>query len=237
MIKKHIPNLLTSGNLFCGCIAIVEAFNGNLHISAYLVGLAAIFDFLDGFAARLLKVQSPMGKELDSLADMVSFGLLPGIIVYHLLLNLGDVLPNQYFAYVAFLIPIFSALRLANFNIDTRQSDSFIGVPTPAVTLLIASFPLICLEASSQACLLINNIYFLTGITVLMSYLLVAELPLFALKFKDFTFQNNKIRYIFIGVSVLLLVILHYVALPIIIFLYILISIISNLMNSKKVVK
>src|SRR5687767_11262435 len=159
MIKKSIPNFITCLNLLCGCIGIVFAFEGNLIWSAYMVGIAAVLDFLDGFAARMLKVYSDMGKQLDSLADMVTFGMLPGVVMYHLIyfslengsvsLDLSDSrLPGQhltvnpytaYLPYFAFLIPVFSAIRLARFNLDSRQSDSFIGLPTPANAIFIVS--------------------------------------------------------------------------------------------------
>ena len=148
-IKQYIPNTITCCNLLCGCLAIVKAFDGDLVMSAYLVGLAAIFDFFDGFAARLLRVVSPIGKDLDSLADMVTFGVVPGVMMYKLLgmgienYNLGNNHIPLSVSLIAFMITIFSAVRLAIFNNDTRQTSSFIGVPTPAVAIFICSIPLI----------------------------------------------------------------------------------------------
>jgi CDP-diacylglycerol--serine O-phosphatidyltransferase len=245
-IKKHIPNALTCGNLFCGCLAIVFAFEGNLVVSAYLVGLAAVLDFFDGFVARLLNVGGELGKQLDSLADMVTFGVVPAVVMYHLLaqafwgthMDYQDCQPEtmasvnyySYFAYTPFLIAVFSALRLAKFNIDTRQTTSFIGVPTPANAILICSLPLILEQKTGLACWILNP-YLLVLLTLLMSFLLVAELPLFALKFKNFGWVDNKIRYLFLIVSVLLLVLLQFLAIPFIIFLYIILSIVNNFLS------
>lgn len=290
MIRKNIPNAITCGNLLCGCLAITSAFNGNLIWAAYLVGIAAVLDFLDGFVARLLKVHSEIGKQLDSLADMVTFGVVPGVIMFHLLnyglfihalsrakgVHITEIVNNSggeellskleylsWLPYIAFLIPIFSALRLAKFNIDTRQSDSFIGVPTPANTILIASFPLIlgagnydlksffmlfttvpgigeyAAAGLSQGSLplvsaILLNPWFLIGITILMSFLLVAELPLFALKFKHFKWKGNEIRFIFLILSAVLLILFKFVAIPFIIFLYVILSVINNIGKKKK---
>lgn len=263
-IKKHIPNSITCGNLLCGCLAITAAFNGSLVLSAYFVGLAAVLDFFDGFTARLLNVHSEIGKQLDSLADMVTFGVVPGIIVFkmillslvgsdiHLAHNLYKGLLNMEISVfreasqhgitnfsvlilpvIAFIIPIFSALRLAKFNIDTRQTNSFIGVPTPANAVLICSLPLI---ADSQPFLmgtdlrpLLYNIYFLGGLAIVMSFLLVAEIPLFALKFKNFGWADNKIRYSFLLTSLILLFLFKFIAIPFIIFLYIILSVVNTI--------
>lgn len=246
-IKKHIPNAITCGNLFCGCLAIVAAFKGNLVMTAYLVGIAAVLDFFDGFVARLLKVGGEMGKQLDSLADMVTFGVVPGVIMFQLLnpninISIHDTSfvfeRHPYIHYLGFLITIFSAIRLAKFNIDTRQSDSFIGVPTPANSILICSLPLIMnfqpMVLGINGILLLYNTYVLIGLTLLMSYLLVAELPLFALKFKNFGWSDNKIRYSFLIISVILLILFQFIAIPFIIFLYIVLSVISNLMNKNQ---
>ncbi len=143
-VKKHVPNAITCANLFSGCVGIVFAFQGELIIAAYAVLLAAIFDFFDGFASRVLQSFSGIGKELDSLADMVSFGVLPSVILYQLFLQAPQIdQVSPYLNFIAFLIPVFSALRLAKFNTDTRQAEIFIGLPTPANGMLIGSFPLI----------------------------------------------------------------------------------------------
>ncbi len=254
-MKKHIPNFLTCCNLFFGCIGIIFSFKNSidnpikdsLDIAAYCIGIAAIFDFLDGFVARLLKVSSPIGKELDSLADCVTFGILPAFILYQLLILASTEKANQllldgqiptftdlYLPYIALIIAIFSALRLAKFNVDTRQSESFIGVPTPANAILIGSIPLILLQNPTYSSIILNPIL-LSVLAVVMSLLLVSELPLFALKFKSFTFKGNEIRYIFLLSSVLLLVFLQYLGIPLIILLYVLLSVISNMVSVKVV--
>lgn len=232
-IKKHIPNIITCGNLFCGCLAIVSALHGNLIQASYLVGLAALLDFFDGFAARLLHVHSEIGKQLDSLADMVTFGVVPGIVIFSLLsasANQPDFPLPQHIIYIAFLIPIFSALRLAKFNIDTRQSDSFIGIPTPASSMMVCSLPLIQ-EFQPQigninTLIIINTPYFLIGLTLLLCYLMVAELPLFALKFKDFSWANNQLRYSFLIISLIMLIVFKFIALPISLLLYVVLSVV-----------
>ncbi len=234
--KKNIPNIITCGNLFCGCLAIVNAFNGNLIYAAYLVGIAAILDFFDGFVARLLKVHSEIGKQLDSLADMVTFGVVPGIVLFMMMSNAIDYhhlyTLNYRLSYVAFLIPIFSAIRLAKFNTDSRQNDSFIGVPTPASSILICSLPLIekfqPQIGNYNMIEFIENPWFLLGLTILLSYLMVAEIPLFALKFKNFEWNNNKLRYSFLIISILLLILFQFIAIPFNLFLYIVLSLIVN---------
>lgn len=239
MIKKHIPNTITCLNLFSGCIALTAAFGDHLATAAIFIGVAAIFDFFDGMSARLLKVKSGIGKELDSLADVVSFGVVPGVIVFKLIQHSAGSFQPVFLgygilSYVGFLIPVFSALRLAKFNLDERQTDSFIGVPTPANAMLIGSLPLILWQmgcACSGIFLhikhLVNSIYFLIPLTFIMSLLLVSELPLFAMKFKNLGWKDNKIRFVFMGSSLILAIIFQFIAIPIIIFLYILLSVIS----------
>jgi len=246
-IKKNIPNTITCGNLLCGCLAIVCAFNGNLVWSAYLVGIASVFDFFDGFTARLLNVHSEIGKQLDSLADLVTFGLVPGVIMFLLLsdaaaIDYADKLNNTsikaivefpyWLSFCAFLITIFSAIRLAKFNIDIRQTDSFIGVPTPANAILICSLPLIKFFqphiGNFNLIPIIENFWILLGLTILMSYLLVAELPLFALKFKNFGWADNKLRYSFLLIALLFLLLFQFIAIPVIIFLYIILSAVNT---------
>ena len=229
MIRRNLPNALTCGNLLCGCIGIVEAFHSNIILSCYLIGVALIFDFFDGFLARLLKVSSPIGRDLDSLADMVTFGVLPSVIVYQLLMQSIPDLYGIWKAYPAFIIAIFSAIRLAKFNNDPRQSDSFIGVPTPANALLIGSLPIILQHYDGIWKEIIVNTNNLLALTVIMSFLLVAELPLIALKFKTFSWKGNQIRYSFIILSILLLIFFQILAVPAILLLYIFLSVISNL--------
>ena len=195
-IKEHIPNFLTLLNLLSGCIAVVFAFE-DIIISSYLVGVAAIFDFLDGFTARLLKAKSSIGKDLDSLADMVSFGVVPGVILFRLIES--SVMNENYDNYflnfapfIAFAVTLFSALRLAKFNNDERQTDIFLGLPTPANAILIASFPLILIQKTIPAgCnistfqALFHNAAFLIATTIILSWLLISEIPMISLKFKN----------------------------------------------------
>lgn len=222
-MKRHIPNALTCANLLCGCVGIVEVFHNNMLLSCALIGLAAVFDFFDGFAARLLKVSSPIGKELDSLADMTTFGVLPAMIVYQLLLRSVPGLDNLWIPNLAFLMAVCSALRLAKFNIDPRQSDSFIGVPTPANALLVASLPFILRNHPEWESVIVNTTNLLI-FTTIMSFLLVAELPLFALKFKSFGWAGNEVRYIFLLAAVVLLGVLGFLAVPLIVGGYVLLS-------------
>ena len=236
-----IPNMMTLGNLLCGCLGIVFVFEGNLLYASYLIFLAGILDFLDGFVARLLRQPSDIGKQLDSLADMVTFGVLPSFMLAKLIqlstmqdTILSDFVPSKLLsqahlpvlAYIAFILALFSCLRLAKFNIDTRQSESFIGVPTPANAFVVASFPLI-IEFNPEYKFLILNSTFLITYTLIMSYLLISEIPLFALKFKNFSWNDNKIKYIFLILSVVLLVVLQFVAIPLIIFLYLVMSVLT----------
>ncbi|MFO0355341.1 MAG: CDP-alcohol phosphatidyltransferase family protein [Sphingobacteriaceae bacterium] len=247
-IKKHIPNVITCGNLVCGCVAILQIFEGNMVLASYLVGLAAVLDFFDGFAARLLKVSSPIGKDLDSLADMVTFGVVPGLIMHRMLqigylVNHQDyevVIRNQWMVYIPLLIPVFSAVRLAKFNNDTRQTEAFIGVPTPANAILICSIPLIVnwdTQFDLKHCGIIHFLihpYAILGLSVLMSYLLVAELPLFSLKFKQFGWKGNEIRFVFLALSLVSLIVFQFLGLTIAIVLYIVLSLVNNLFFKPK---
>ncbi|RXF71083.1 CDP-alcohol phosphatidyltransferase family protein [Arcticibacter tournemirensis] len=227
-MKKHIPNAITCFNLFSGCVGIAFAFNNNLIYAGYAIIIAALFDFADGLIARALSVYSILGKELDSLADVISFGLLPSVIVYQLFLaapQLGEL--SIYLNYSAFMITIFSALRLAKFNIDARQTDHFIGLPTPANALLVASLPMIISEAGSFWSSYILNPYFLFIFSIGMGFLLVMEVPLISLKFKSFALNENVLRYILLFSAALLIVLFKFVAVPFIIFIYIVLSVIQ----------
>ncbi len=235
-MKRHIPNTVTCLNLLCGCLALTFIFRGELVVGAYLVGIAAVADFFDGLLARALRVSSPIGKDLDSLADMVSFGIVPGAIIYKLLLLSADTTshhdylpstwPNDYLlAYCGFLISIFSALRLAKFNNDTRQTTSFIGLPTPACTLVVASLPLILANDQFGVKELILNPWLLIGLAVLLSGLLVAELPLFALKFKNLKWVGNRRRFIFVALALALVLTLGAAGIPLAVLLYVLLSV------------
>jgi CDP-diacylglycerol--serine O-phosphatidyltransferase len=226
-VKKHLPNAITCCNLFSGCIGIVFTFQENLIYAAYAIFLAAIFDFFDGFASRVLQSYSGIGKDLDSLADMVSFGVLPSAIMYELFLQAPPVHNlSPYLNFIAFLIPVFSALRLAKFNVDTRQAESFIGLPTPANAILIASFPLI-MEQHSNFSRYILNSYGLSIFTIVMCALLVAELPLMSLKFKSRDFQENIYRYLLLLFSAILILFFKFAAVPVVILFYIGLSIIQ----------
>lgn len=214
-MKKHIPNAITCANLFSGCVGVVFAFKGQLEVAAYCVLISGIFDFFDGMAARLLQVKSAIGKELDSLADMVSFGFLPGVVMYQLLLK-SDV-SHPYLPYLAFLITIFSALRLAKFNIDERQTTDFIGLNTPMNTLFIVSLPFIARDYPA----VIQSAALLSGIIFLTSYLLVSEIRIFSMKLGDTRWAANKFKYIFLILSVVLAIFLQFTAVPFILILYI----------------
>ena len=308
-IIGFIPHLFTLGNLLCGCLAIKFAFEWDLVMAAILVGLAAVLDFFDGFLARILKVSGDLGKQLDSLADVVSFGVVPGVVMFQYLRFtefqtdlIEPVYPPSYpLAYFAFIIPLFSAFRLAKFNIDMRQSHGFLGLPTPANAIFICSIPLLFtfianfnvdlkpkefwhekpsldvyydnlekiintnlkdtnlkaeihglidhdnfldMTAFSETHLnrialrkystnsivgeLMLNTNFMVLLIIAFSLLLVSNLPLFALKFKNFGWADNKIRYIFVLISLAMLIILQVVAIPFIILLYIVLSVLNN---------
>lgn len=236
-IKNHIPNTITLLNLLAGIFSIYFGMQGEILFSAYCIFLAAIFDFFDGFAARLLHAQSDIGLQLDSLADVVSFGVAPGFIMYHMIgLSLySDI--ESYLPFLGFVIPLFSALRLAKFNVDENQTDSFIGVPTPTVALLIASFPIIILQTYAENPGLyydvIFNTYFLVGIAVAFSLLMVSPLPMFALKFKSYEWKKNQVQYIFATTSLLLVTFLGFAAVPLIVLLYLLLSLTLSLVCKK----
>lgn len=228
-IIRNIPNTITSCNLFCGCIASYWAFQGNYKLALLFIILGAVFDFFDGMTARLLHVSSPIGKELDSLADDVTFGLAPAAIVFSLfkevhypafLAPIADIMP-----YVAFLIAVFSALRLAKFNLDERQTSSFIGMPTPANALFWGSLTVGANDFLTSTSF--NAIYLLI-LVIIMSLLLVAELPMFSLKFKNLSWQQNKVSYIFLIVSIPLLIIFQLSGFAAVILWYIVLSVLTR---------
>ena len=246
-IKRFIPNAITLLNAFCGCVAAILAANNYLVAAAFFVFLGIFFDFFDGLAARKLQVQSALGVQLDSLADMVTSGLVPGIVMFKLLSLTADTnhfteVTKQWgsqehwfnfniplIAYLGLLIPLASAYRLAKFNIDENQQNSFIGLPTPANALLIMSLPLIMeFQNSDLMNTTILNKWFLIGLTLVSSYLLNSKIHLFALKFKDFKFKGNAMRYTFLLLSIVLLILLHFAAIPVIIALYIIMSLLSK---------
>jgi len=227
-VRKHLPNAITCANLFSGCIGIVFTFQHNLLFASYAIFLAAIFDFFDGFASRMLQSFSGIGKDLDSLADLVSFGVLPSAIMYQLFLEAPQIDHiSPYLNFIAFLIPVFSALRLAKFNIDERQAEIFIGLPTPANAILIASIPLILNQHYAEFSTYILNPYGLSCFVLIMCSLLVAEIPLMSLKFKSPDVHENIYRYLLLGLSVIMIVIFKFVAVPVILFMYITLSVIQ----------
>lgn len=246
-MKKHIPNIITLLNLFSGIIAAILAIEGRLVDAGLFVVLGIFFDFFDGFVARLLKVEGELGKQLDSLADMVTSGLVPGIVMFQLLRRASGVanevlLPTtileegySYLPLLGFVITLSAAYRLANFNIDTRQASSFIGIPTPANALLVLSFPLILKYSTLEVARdLIQSSWFLILITLLGSYLMNANIPLFSLKFKEYSVKNNVIKYVFIILTFLLFLLLQYIAIPICILLYVVLSVVDNrIMNER----
>jgi CDP-diacylglycerol---serine O-phosphatidyltransferase len=216
-ILRHIPNTLTSLNLTTGCVGIIMLLAGEPVYAAWFVWISCAFDFFDGFVARLLKVSSPIGKELDSLADMVSFGVLPAVYMYQLFTqNTTDkVLP-----FFAISIAVFSALRLAKFNLDTRQTTSFIGVPTPANALFITALPFL---PETILAYLFNPVALIT-LTIITSLWLIMEVELFALKFTNFRWKDNQIRFTFLALAGLLIVFFNAAALVFIILMYVLLS-------------
>ena len=242
-MKRHIPNLITLLNVFSGCVAAVFAVLNQLELAAAFVCLGILFDYFDGMAARVLDVRSELGLQLDSLADVITSGLVPGIVMFQLLgmsmsggwnVDLGSQATDATFwvglkvaplPFFGFLITMASAYRLAKFNIDENQTSSFIGLPTPANALLIISLPLILIYQNNDFLNgIILNQWFLIGMTVLSAFLLNSNMELFALKFKNWSFQDNALRYIFIIVSLVLLITLKFLAVPLIIVFYILSS-------------
>lgn len=252
-MKAHIPNLITLLNILCGCIATVFAVLNQLELAAIFVFLGIFFDFFDGLAARLLKVKSDLGVQLDSLADMITSGLVPGIVMFQLLgmsmsggwnldfsaTNAASVFGSadgiRLLPFVGFLITLASAYRLAKFNIDENQASSFTGLPTPANALLILSFPLILMHHQNEVLNgIILNQWFLIGTTLLSAFLLNSNIKLFALKFKNWSFKDNALRYTFIIVSLVLLLTLRYLAVPAIIGFYLISSFLDGLNGKPK---
>lgn len=287
-IKAFVPHVFTLGNLFCGCLGIIYAFGWKLDWAAYMVFLAAFLDFFDGFFARILKVHSELGKQLDSLADMVSFGVVPGMVMFQWLKYLAwsqmvyidksawgasgfiENFPAPWYCYVALMIPIFSCFRLAKFNLDTRQLHGFIGLPTPANAIFFVSMVLVVIpslpfetsylglpsptmeknlpvgdylfvskaeqtsENTSGIALtflkeIVKNRSVILFLIILFSFLLVSPLPLFALKFKNFSWNSNKIRYLFLALALVLLICFWLTAIPFIVILYLVLSIVNNI--------
>lgn len=271
----NIPNLFTASNMLCGISSILLSLTGRIDLAPYPIFLGAIFDFLDGFLARLLKQQSELGKQLDSLADMITFGLAPGMMMMVLLTYvvqptlLSEILMSPLLAdtsfvlqvkigfyswidqvmkfenfswipFIALLIPFMSMFRLAKFNIDTRQSESFIGLNTPANTIFFTSFPLLLVSAYNQGNILNAFIFkviqpeIIIPLILLMSFLLISEIPFFSFKFKSFKWKGNELRFSFLITCLILIPVLLVWSIPIIVLLYIVLSIIENIFFKKK---
>jgi len=229
-IKKHVPNIITLLNLFSGCIALVSIAKGDFYGGFIFVCLGIFLDFFDGFFARLFKVSSPLGLQLDSLADMVTSGVVPGYVMYSMFAMMTD---NVYVPFIGFVITLGACFRLANFNIDERQTDSFIGLPTPANALFFLSLPLI--PKSMLVIELFTNLWFLIVISLLSAYIMNAEIPLFSLKIKKLNFKDNMLPMVFLFLSVLLLLFFQFSGIPLVILMYILLSIINNKFLKAKV--
>ena len=236
-IKAQVPNTITLLNLLSGCIALVFATNANYEMAFFWVCTGIFLDFFDGFFARLFNVSSPLGLQLDSLADMVTSGVVPGYIMFRMM-NENLNLPFQYFAFFGFLITLGSCYRLANFNIDERQTESFIGLPTPANALFILSLPLVLKYTDSLVLLeILINPYVLLIISILSAYILNAEIPLFSLKIKkNFSWNTNKLQLSFLAISLILLILFRYAGIPLVIIFYVILSVINNKTSKKELV-
>lgn len=229
---KHIPNSITCCNLLSGCISIVLMCNGYAVAAGIMIFIAAIFDFFDGFAARLLKAYSPLGAQLDSLSDVVSFGVAPSFIIYYYLDQIVgfEIAGFNIIPFAAFFLAIFAELRLAKFNIDDRQTTSFIGLPTPAMGLFVASLPFtLKSEMLVSMSKFITNQYFLLAIIILFSFLMVSEIPFFSLKIKNLRFKENKHIYILAIFAIISFIVLGFAAIPFVILFYIVEAILLNL--------
>lgn len=245
-ILSFVPNTITSMNVLSGCLSVLFAFEGHLALAGLFIIIASVFDFFDGMSARLLKAYSPMGKELDSLADVISFGIAPAIIAMMLIkptinpsgVNITSLsFPVMMVQLFPLILVVFSALRLAKFNIDTRQTESFIGLPTPGNALLWASLPLMLYFNKESAFLpaILSNVWVILPLSAVMSFLLVSEIPMFSLKFKSLKPSQNKTRFVFLAICLVLLIFLKIAAIPVIILAYVLVSIIDNLVCKKQV--
>ena len=243
-IKKHIPNALTLLNLLSGLLALIAIFNGFYDHAFIFVSLGIFFDFWDGFLARKFGVAGPLGVQLDSLADMVTSGVVPGLLMYKLFDTIQQNQPEYMLTeetfymgvipYFGFLITLASCYRLANFNIDTRQTNSFIGLPTPANAMLIISIPMIQYFGRYEWInVALDNPYVLLAITLISAFLLNAEIPLFSLKFKKLNWAEAKLQILFTVFAVIMLILLKFVAIPLIIISYIILSLVLNSLSKK----
>jgi len=238
-IIRNIPNYITIANLFCGILSIISTFSNQLSLAAFFIFLGIFLDFFDGFFARLLKIENEFGLQLDSLADLVTSGLAPSFILFKLLnannttqffVEFSFETPFSSISLIAFLIPIFAALRLANFNIDKNQKNSFIGLPTPMTAIFIASIPLIKSEFFNS---IYSNTSTLCIISVVLSILMISKLNLFSIKVnfqENLSSQLNMMRLFMLISSLILLFFFNLAAIPFIVVLYIILSIINNLL-------
>lgn len=233
-IKKYIPNFLTLLNLLCGCIALVYVSELNFELAFFYVALGIFFDFFDGFFARKFNVAGPLGVQLDSLADMVTSGLVPGFLMYKVLSSNYMLGPSSHLPYLGFVITLGACYRLAKFNIDTRQSDSFIGLPTPANTLFFLSLPLIQwgqfnIEAVNES----TFSAVLILLCFLSAYVMNAEIPLFSLKIKNFSLAKYKLQVAFVLSALLLVLVFRYLGVAVTILFYVILSVCNNLFFNK----
>ena len=218
-ITRHIPNTITSMNLLCGALGVIFTFRGELNMAFYLMVAAAVCDFFDGFAARALKAFSAIGKELDSLADLISFGLLPAMMLHRRMIEGGM---TGFSSYIPLIIVVFSALRLAKFNIDDRQTENFLGLPTPACAMWCASLIYAGDNGISSGVELLHNHYFIPIAAVILALLLVSEIPMISIKFKKGS-AYNKVRLTFLVICAIfavacLVLKIHWSFIPLMIF-------------------
>ncbi len=230
-IVKHIPNTITCCNLLSGCISIYLTCSGHIEAASAMIFVAAVFDFLDGFAARLLNAKSPIGAELDSLSDVVSFGVAPSFIVASFLSQTGiewNISRVNVFPWLAFILAAFAAVRLAKFNLDTRQTSSFIGLPVPTVGLFIASLTFMLSSIGNDTFIykMVTSPYFLLAMVAIFSWLMISEVPFFSFKIKNLKFKDNILRYFVVIFAIVAIIIMKLAALPLIFLFYIILSII-----------
>ena len=245
LIKRNIPNIITLSNLFCGLIAILYAFGGHLNMAGIFILSGMFLDFLDGMTARIMNITSNLGKQLDSLADLITFGVAPGILMFQLIYysqansffnpfeNSRDIYIETYWSYIALLIPMFSSIRLARFNINDQQEDKFIGIPTPANALFFISIPMMIeFQQGHIITQWITQPHILISLCVLMSLLLISKISLLTLKFKNLKWGKNQFRYILLFSSSLFLLLLQFISIPFIIILYVILSLINNFLKT-----
>lgn len=245
----NLANLLTAANLMSGIIAILLSLTGFVSYAPFALFLGAFFDFLDGLAARMFKTSGELGKQLDSLADMVTFGVAPGVVMMVLIalvlfggdanstrglhVWMSEVVrgnPHAFLPFIALVLPFFALFRLAKFNLDIRQTESFIGLPTPACTLFFMSFPLSLGFAASETAIdnLLFHPLFLSALMLIFGFLMVSEIPLFSLKLKHFGWKGNELRYLFLLISLVFILLFLTWSLALIVFLYLILSFVEN---------